>query len=271
MTAKSFAEVIGDPIEHSRSPEIHAFWLQQSGIEADYRRRRVPRGGLDSYLSEVRGDPAWRGCNVTMPLKMEAVLAADQASDQAVAAAAANLLIPRDGQLVAGNTDVQAMASLLDRIGKDGAAMGSVTVFGNGGAARAALVALRLAGVKKVRIQARDMAAARKLCVEFDADSNGPLTDAVTNDGLINATPLGMAGNECLNCDLAGLPASGWVVDLVSAPAETPLIAAARARGLRTVDGLTMLVEQAAGSFEQLFGVKPPRDGDGELMLRLRR
>src|SRR5437868_12467099 len=82
MTAMPFAEVIGDPIEHSRSPEIHAFWLEQAGIAAEYRRRRVAKDGLESYLAEVRGDPAWRGCNVTMPLKMEAVLAADQPRDR---------------------------------------------------------------------------------------------------------------------------------------------------------------------------------------------
>lgn len=270
MTARPYAEVIGDPIDHSRSPEIHAFWLERAGIAADYRRRCVQAGEIDAYLAEVRADPAWRGCNVTMPLKMEAVLAADEASDEAVAAGAANLLVPRDAKLMAGNTDVQAISQLLDRLKNDGAAMGSVTLFGNGGAARAALVALRLAGIEQVLVQARDAAGARKLCVEFGADGPRQLADPVATDGLINATSLGMAGGECLNCDVAGLPAAGWVFDLVSVPAETALVAAARARGLKIVDGPTMLVEQAAASFEQFFGVKPPRDRDGALMLRLR-
>ena len=271
MTARVYAEVIGDPIEQSLSPVIHGFWLDALGIDADYRRRRVSRAELPAYLSDRRIDPDWRGSNVTMPLKLDAIGLADDATDRAVAAGAANVLMMRDGKLVAANTDVGAIALLLARWQKSGAAIGSVTLLGNGGAARAALVALKLAGISAVRIHARDMAEAMKLSVEFGLDAEPALiTDPIVSDGLINATPLGMSGRDCLNCDLSRLPARGWVFDMVTDPPETPLIAAARARGLSVATGLEMLVEQAATSFKLFFDADPPRDRDAVLWQKIR-
>ena len=268
---RPYAEVIGYPIEQSRSPLIHQFWLDALGIAADYRRRRVHAGDLESYVASVRADPLWRGSNVTMPHKRAALDLAEEATDRAVAASAANLLLMRDGKLFAANTDVGAIATLVERERAAGRRVGSVTLFGCGGAARAALVALKLLAIDQVRIQARDMAEASKLAVEFGlALAPRPLTDAVDSDALINATPLGMAGYDCLNCDVAPLPADGLVFDMVSAPADTPLIVAARARGLAVVTGLDMLVEQAATSFKLMFGADPPRDHDAELWTRLR-
>ena len=272
MTSKFYAEVIGDPIDHSLSPLIHRFWLGTLGTDADYGRRRVTRADLPAYVEDRKADPAWRGANVTMPLKLDAVALADHATDRAVAAGAANLLMMRDGKLVAANTDVGAIAILLSQLHEAKAAMGSVTLLGNGGAARAALVALKLAGIKAVQIQARDMAEAMKLAVEFGLDAEpAPLTAPIVSDGLINATPLGMAGRDCLNCNLEHLPADGWVFDMVTAPPETPLVAAARSRGLSVKTGLDMLVEQAASSFTLFFGAEPPRDRDGELWQKLGR
>ena len=272
MTSRPFAEVIGDPVDHSLSPVIHSFWLEALGIEADYRRLQVSRAGLLAYVERRRRDTHWRGSNVTMPLKLDAVVLADEATDRAVAAGAANVLMMRDGKLVAANTDVGAIAALLARLGEAKAATGSVTLLGNGGAARAALVALKLVAIKAVRIQARDMAEAMKLSVEFGLDAEpAPLTEGIVSDGLINATPLGMAGRDCLNCDLAQMPANGWVFDMVTDPPETPLIAAARERALAVVTGLDMLVEQAATSFELFFGKKPPRDRDPSLWQKLGR
>lgn len=265
----AYAEVIGDPIEHSLSPAIHGFWLHQLGIEADYRRHRVKRGGLSAYLAERRNDPSWRGCNVTMPLKLDAIELADAASDRAVGAGAANLLLPRDGKLVAGNTDVGAVAELLRKLVDGGAPMRSVTLLGNGGAARAVLMAFHLLGFHAVQIQSRDLAAAYKLAVQFGMQPEPMSFDApVTSDGLVNATPLGLPGMPALTIDWSGMPASGWVFDLVTAP--TPLAADARTRGMTVVDGIAMLVEQAAASFEGLFGQPPPRDRDRALMARLR-
>ena len=270
MTANSYAEVIGDPIDHSLSPTIHSFWLEVLGIDARYDRHRIGRADLPAYIAEKRGDPAWLGSNVTMPLKLDAVALADEATDRAVAAGAANVLMIREGRMVAANTDVGAIAILLGRLHEAKARMGSVTLLGNGGAARAALVALKLVGISAVRIQARDLAAATRLAVEFGLDV-GPeaFTAPIESDGLINATPLGMPGRECLNCDLHLMPAGGWVFDMVTEPARTPLLKAADERGLATADGIAMLVEQAASSFKLFFGKDAPRDRDAELWQKL--
>lgn len=272
MTSLPYAEVIGDPIDHSLSPVIHRFWLDALGVDADYRRLRVTRADLPSYVAERIHDSAWRGSNVTMPLKLDAVALADEATDRAVAAGAANVLMVRNGKLVAANTDVGAIATLLARLHEAKAAMGSVTLLGNGGAARAALVALKLVGIRAVRIQARDMGEAMKLAVEFGLEAEpARFTKPVVGDGLINATPLGMTGRDCLHCNLEHLPANGWVLDMVTNSAETPLVAAARERGLAVLTGLDMLVEQAAASFTLFFGARPPRDRDTELWHKLGR
>ena len=272
MTSKPYAEVIGDPIDHSLSPIIHGFWLEALGLDADYGRRRVTRADLPVYVAERKAEPEWRGANVTMPLKLDAAAIADEATDRAVAAGAANVLMMRDGKLVAANTDVGAVATLLSRLHDAKAAMGSVTLLGNGGAARAALVALKLVGMRAVRIQARDMAEAVKLAVEFGLEADPvPFTAPFASDGLINATPLGMNGRDCLNCNLDHLPANGWVFDMVTDPPETALVATARARGLSVMTGLDMLVEQAASSFTLFFGAEPPRDRDDELWQKLGR
>ena len=268
---RDYAEVIGDPIAHSRSPAIHQYWLDALGIDASYRPRLVRAEVLASYVATARADPHWRGSNVTMPLKRAALDLAEESTDRAVAAGAANLLLMREGRLFAANTDVGAIVTLVERARRGGRRAGSVTLFGSGGAARGALVALKLLGVDLVRIQARDMAAARKLSVEFGlALPPLPLTDPVDSDALINATPLGMTGYDCLNCDLALMPEGGLVFDMVSNPADTPLAIAARARGLAVVSGIEMLVEQAAASFKLMFGQDPPRDRDAALWSRLK-
>src|SRR5918993_5127499 len=151
----AFAEVIGDPIAQSKSPPIHRFWLEKAGLAFDYRATRVTRAELPDFLKGRRADPDWRGCNVTMPLKLDAVVQADEASDRAVAAGAANLLVPKNGKLLAGNTDVGAVLQLLGpRLEKE--TTRGITLLGNGGAARAVLVALRMLNGDNVRIQARD-------------------------------------------------------------------------------------------------------------------
>jgi shikimate dehydrogenase len=270
VSDRPYAEVIGDPIEHSLSPAIHGFWLEALRIEASYGRRKITRVEFPSYLAERRLDPNWRGSNVTMPLKLDAAALADATADRAVAAGAANVLMMRESKLVAANTDVGAIAALLSKLHQAKARMESVTLLGTGGAARAALVALKLVGISAVKIQARDLAEATKLCVEFGLDVGPePLTAPIASDGLINATPLGMAGRDCLNCDVSRLPVGGWVFDMVYQPPETALIQAAREQGLTVVTGLAMLIEQAAASFKLFFDQDPPRDRDGELWQRL--
>ncbi len=269
-SATPFAEVIGDPIAQSRSPEIHTFWLTALGIDGAYRGTKVNRAELADYLANRRADPLWRGCNVTMPLKLDALLLADEPSDRATAAGAANLLVHRDGKLHAANTDVGAVRELLAPLVKQGEET-PIVLLGNGGAARAVLLALRLLEVGPVFLQSRDMAAATKLAVEFRTGYRPrPFDTPVDSKGLINATPLGMNGVAPTFIDIAGMPADGWLLDLVSAPLPTPLMAAATARDLTVIDGLSVLVEQAADSFELLFGQKPPRDRDAELFASLR-
>ncbi|WP_310468516.1 shikimate dehydrogenase [Sphingomonas sp.] len=273
MTApgRPYAEVIGDPVEHSLSPAIHGFWLEALGIAADYRRRRVTRVEFPAYLVKKRGDPLWRGSNITMPLKLDAAMLADDDSDRVIGIGAANLLVPRAGKIVAGNTDVGAVALLVERLAKAGARMDSIVLLGSGGAARAALMGLHLLGLTDVRIQSRNLGEAYKLAVQFKLgeeprDFDLPLECA----GLINATPLGMTGQPPFTLSIDAMPATGWVYDFVTSPDPTALITRAAARGMKTVGGVDMLIEQAAESFKLLFEKDAPRDKDAELRHRLK-
>lgn len=267
---RPYAEVIGDPIDHSRSPVIHGFWLAELGIDSDYQRVQVKRNGLADYLDRRRPDRLWRGSNVTMPLKLDAITLADEASDRALGAGAANILLPRGDKLIAGNTDVGAVAAIIGKLAAKGAAMRSVTLLGSGGAARASLMALHLLGIHSVCIQARNLSEAYKLAVQFGMQIDPREFDApVETDGLIQTTPLGMAGHPPLAIDVDAIPADGWVFDFVTSPRRTRLIHAADERGLRTVDGIAMLVEQAAESFKLLFGADAPRHKDRDLLALL--
>ena len=269
-SSQSFAEVIGDPVAQSKSPEIHKFWLAALGIDGDYRATRVARADLAAYIAGRRADPAWRGCNVTMPLKLDALLLADDPTDRATAAGATNLLVHRDGKLIGANTDVGAIRDLLAPHITAGTET-PIVLLGNGGAARAVLVALRSLDIGPIFLQARDIAEATRLAVEFRTGRRPrPFDTPIDAKGLINATPLGMSGVTPIHIDIERMAADGWLLDLVSGPLPTPLMTAAVARGLSVIDGLSVLVEQAADSFELLFGAKPPRDRDAELFAMLR-
>ena len=270
MTSRGYAEVIGDPIAQSKSPAIHRHWLARAGLDFDYRATEVTRVEFPEFVAKRRQDQIWRGCNVTMPLKLDAAILADDATDRAVAAGAANILVARDGALLAGNTDVGGVLQLLGPRLAEGAS-GGITLLGNGGAARAVLVALRMLGVGDVRLQARDVADATKLAVQFGLrERPRPFDAAIDTAGLINATPMGMAGEPPFAIDVSRMPPNGWVFDLVTDPVETALLRGARERGLSAIDGIAMLVEQAAASFMLLFGQEPPRQADGALMEMLR-
>ena len=267
MTSRAFAEVIGNPIEHSKSPAIHGLWLQRLTVAADYRRTRVTRSDLPMFLAARRADPAWRGCNVTMPLKPDALELADECTDDALAAGASNCLFLRAGRLWAGNTDIGGVKAVVSALAGT-APQGSVTVLGTGGAARAVLVALKQLGFSDVVIQGRDQVKAAMLADRFEFHHRPRLFGSpVVTEGLINATSLGMAGQPLLDVDLAGMPQDGWAFDLVTAPARTPLLLAAEQRGLRVSGGTSMLVEQAAAAFTLFFGQDPPRDPETEAQL----
>jgi shikimate dehydrogenase len=267
-----FAEMIGDPVDHLRSPIVIRFWLEQAGIDAAFTAVRVERAALGSFIARHRADPAWKGCTIAAPLKLEALMLADDITDRAAAAGAANLLAPRDGRLVAANTDVGAMLAVLAPLLERHSAQG-ITILGDGGAVRSALVALKLLGAMPlVRLQSRDHAAATKVSVEFGIEYQPvPFNTPIASSGLVNATPLGRPGFPAVDLDLARMPGQGWVVDLVADGADTTLLGRARSRGLLAVDGTAVLVEQCAASFELLFGASPPRAHDEQLFAMLRR
>lgn len=260
-----YAEVIGDPIAQSKSPLIHRFWLQALGIEGDYRAQQVSEPGLSAYLTQRSADPNWRGCNVTMPLK-QAVLdhVADPGNVRGSIGAANTVLRGEGGALVATNTDAAGFWAPLADLDLSGQ---PVAVIGAGGAARAVLFALGRVGTGSVTLLNRNVLKAAALLAQFGLKGQAlPLTAALPAAALIvNASALGMAGQPPLDLDLSGQPEDCVVYDLVYSPRETGLLAAARARELETVDGLEMLIGQAAVAFELFFGAEPPRDRDDEL------
>jgi shikimate dehydrogenase len=260
-----YAEVIGDPIGHSKSPLIHGFWLEALGIDGDYRATHVTPEGLGDYFDARRADPAWRGCNITIPHKQAALAHVEDRGGVRDTIGAINLaLVAEDGALIGTNTDAGGFYAPIADFDLAGT---PVVVIGAGGAARAVLFALSRLDVGPVTILNRNVLKAAALLSSFGLKGRAlPLGAALPEVGLlVNASALGMAGQPALELDLSPLPDQALVYDLVYAPVETPLLAAARARGLDTVDGLEMLIGQAALAFELLFGAAPPRERDDEL------
>lgn len=262
--ATPYAEVIGDPIAHSKSPAIHRFWLERLGIAADYHAVRVAEGELAAHFAARRADPAWRGCNVTIPHKQAALAAADDASAAARAIGAANCIVPRAGAMFADNSDAAGFLEPLAGTDLEGR---TAAVVGAGGAARAILHALASRGIGSVLLYNRDVARAEALLAEFGlAGEARALAEAAPEVALlVNASALGMAGYPECPVSPAAMAPEGIVYDIVYAPLATPLLEAAGARGLCTIDGLAMLIGQAAVAFELFFGAPPPRDDDAAL------
>lgn len=264
-----YAEVIGDPIAHSKSPVIHGFWLEALGIKAEYRRAHVTADGLAAYFKARRGDPDWRGCNVTLPHK-EAVLThvADPGGVRGSIGAANTVFRGGDGDWIATNTDAAGFYAPLSETDLEG---GHALVIGSGGAARAVLFAMSFLKIDRVTLMARNPLKGAGLLSRFGLKGDVVGFDAPLPpvDLLVNASPLGMAGQPPLALDLSALPDDAIVNDIVYAPLETELLAAARARDLQTIDGLEMLIGQAAAAFELFFGAAPPRDRDDDLRARL--
>ena len=237
-----YAEVIGDPIAHSKSPAIHTFWLGKLRIEASYRATRVT--DLESYFDLRRGDPDWRGCNVTAPHKQAVIPFLDEASP----IGAVNCIVPDDGRLIGLNTDVDGVHAALADVDFD-----KVVLIGAGGAAKAVRAAL---------IDAKEIVAITRRNIK----QPGLLAGATL---IVNATPLGMAhAGPMPETVLAALSsAAPWATafDMVYQPLDTPFLQAARAAGLRTVDGLTMLIGQARKAFRLFFGAEAPAEHDAEL------
>jgi shikimate dehydrogenase len=259
MTA---ACIIGWPVAHSRSPLIHGYWLRKYALEGSYLRRPVPPEGLKAFLDGMRAE-GFVGCNVTLPHKEGALRAAAEATAAARAVGAANTLWFAEGRLVADNSDgigflAHARAAAPDFPRADR----PVAVLGAGGAARAIVHALLAEGAPQVRIFNRTHARAEQVASHFGARVVAHAWEERAHSSrdaaaLINATSLGMRGYAPLDLDVAALAADCIVADIVYVPLTTPLLAAARARGLATIDGLGMLMHQAVQGFHRWFGVRP--------------
>lgn len=278
---RPYAEVIGDPIAQSKSPAIHSYWLGRLGIDAEYRAAHVGSDELADYLKQRRADPAWRGCNVTMPHKQAVMPYLERLDPLAARIGAVNTIVRTENASLGGfNTDAAGFLEPLRPFLEREHLFRMARVLGTGGAARAIVAALAERNVVIV-LAGRDPAKARALLDELDPGGEHHATDlahfaAPTDfafddragclDLIVNASPLGMAGQPPLAFDLSHAPPGSVVYDIVTHPADTPLLQAARAAGLRTIDGLSMLIGQAAVAFERFFGVPPPRDdGDREL------
>jgi shikimate dehydrogenase len=260
-----YAEVIGDPISHSKSPLIHQFWLRKLAIEGDYRATRVLPEALGAFIAARSADPVWRGCNVTIPHKIAVM---DHVADPGLVRASIGAMntIARDesGSVMGTNTDAAGFYTPISDMELGDA---SVAVIGSGGAAHAVLFALSRCNVGEVALFVRNPLKGAGLLARFGLKGTvhklaAPLPPV---DLLVNATSLGMIGQPELTVDLTPLPDHAVVYDLVYAPLLTPLLLAAEKRGLALVDGLEMLIGQAALAFELFFGVAPPRDCDDEL------
>lgn len=262
---KPYAEVIGDPIAHSKSPLIHGFWIEALGLDGDYRSAHVTPDNLESYIAERRADPDWRGCNVTLPHKVAVMDMVDDPGDIRGTIGAMNTIVRQpDGSLIGTNTDAAGFYAPLAELDLEGA---PVAVVGAGGAARAVLFALARAGAGHVTILNRSPLKAMGLLATFGLKGEVVGLDAALPPVslLVNSSSLGMTGQPPLDLDLSPLPEGAIVYDLVYAPLQTTLLKAAEARGLATVDGLDMLIGQAALAFELFFGRSPPEGRDDEL------
>jgi len=254
--------VIGWPVSHSRSPLIHGYWLQRYGIDGSYVRHPVEPRDVDNFLRTLR-DQGFVGCNVTLPHKEAAFAAASETRPAARNAGAANTLWFEGDKLVADNTDsagfMNSLRAALPALQLSGA---TVSVLGAGGAARGIVFALLERDVGEVRIFNRTRDRADALSTYFGSkvkahdwrERADRSRDAAL---LVNTTSLGMKGAGPLDMDVSTLDPQCVVADIVYVPLETPLLAAARARGLAAVDGLGMLLHQAVPGFEKWFGVHP--------------
>jgi len=271
-----YAEVIGDPIYQSKSPLIHNFWLKKLGLDGNYRATRVRADELADYLENRRTDPMWRGCNVTLPHKQIALTLVDAPLSTATKVGAVNCIYRGRSNLLGAslggeNTDVEGVREALDLTNRN---PGIICLIGAGGAARAALYALDLAGMDELRMITRRVEPAEALLADLRlagsvhrlSRANQALAGATT---IINASPMGMSGQQRMDpAILDALERSdpeALIFDMVYSPLETQLLAWARTHGRHTADGLSMLIGQADLAFGLFFNAAAPREHDAEL------
>lgn len=257
------AFVIGHPIKHSRSPLIHGSWLAEHGIDGSYEAIDVAPDTLPAFVARLRAGE-FVGGNVTIPHKEAVFALCDSVDPLARTIGAANTLVRQpDGRIHGFNTDYMGFLGNLDQ-NAPGWAKGleRAVVLGAGGAARAILVALRERGIPEIvllnRTTEKAEALAREIPGPFVPGALAEYARYAPGTGLVvNTTSIGMHDTRFENLDLRLLPGTALVTDIVYVPLVTPLLADARALGLRTVDGLGMLLHQAIPGFEAWFGVRP--------------
>ena len=254
--------VIGWPVEHSRSPLLHGYWLKKYGIDGAYTKRAVAPEAVADFLRSLSAN-GYVGCNVTVPHKAAAFSAADEREDSAKAVSAANTLWLSDGKLVAANTDTYGyMTNLSQQAPGWDRRDAPVSILGAGGAARAIVFGFLDAGVSEIRVFNRTRARAETLAQQFGScvkvlDWSEREAGSRDSAVLVNTTTIGMNGVGTLDFDLAGFDPECVVSDIVYVPLETELLRKAKSQGLRTVDGLGMLLHQGVPGFEKWFGVRP--------------
>lgn len=262
MIANPKACVIGDPVAHSRSPMIHGYWLKTLGLPGAYERAHVKAADLAAFVRAMP-DNGYVGANVTVPHKELIFSLAADISERARAVGAANTIWFDDGGLCADNTDVLGFLAHLDQTHPDWKSVADhAVILGAGGASRGILHALLTRGVERITLVNRNVeraeALARDMRGDISVNSWSDLPSAIRGAGLlINTTSLGMAHQPPLDCPLDGLRGDAIVNDIVYIPLETDLLKQARLRGLRAVDGLGMLLHQAAPGFARWFGAAP--------------
>jgi shikimate dehydrogenase len=263
MTAETKARaacLIGWPAAHSRSPLIHHYWLRTLDIEGGYTIEAVPPEGFAEFVQHLSRH-GFVGANVTIPHK-ERALELSQPDARALSVGAANTLWYESGELRSTNTDIEGFINNLDACAPGWDAASDALVLGAGGSARAVVFGLIERGIKHVHLANRTIERARVLAARFGAHVHPVPWDAIDallprTGLLVNTTSLGMHGQPTLELDVIRLPPQAIVADLVYVPLETPLLAAAQARGLKTADGLGMLLHQAVRGFELWFGRRP--------------
>lgn len=254
--------IIGWPVEHSRSPLIHEYWLKEHNIDGEYVKQAVKPEDIDDFLKDLASH-GFCGANVTIPHKVAAFRLADISDEAAKAIGAANTLWLEDGKLCASNTDSYGFMTYLNEEAPDWNHLKRHCVLlGAGGAARAITYGLLSDGATEIVLCNRTKSRAEELAAFFGdkvrvadwEDRSNVLKDAGL---LVNTTNLGMEGGDPLEIDVRQLPFTAVVADIVYVPLETDLILNSQALGLKTIDGLGMLLHQAVPGFEKWFGVRP--------------
>ncbi|MCH9807096.1 MAG: shikimate dehydrogenase [Alphaproteobacteria bacterium] len=254
--------VIGWPIEHSRSPMIHGYWLDKYAIKGSYDKVAVRPEDLESFLSSL-ADHGFVGCNVTVPHKEQAFQLAGHREPSSLAVGAANTIWLEDGKTCAANTDTYGFMTHLEASAPDwNTGTKPVAILGAGGAARAICYGFIQAGVTDIVVLNRTASRAGELADDLGQNVRAGNWEERTSapqwaSVIVNTTTLGMKGEGDLKVDFTNADPACVVADIVYVPLETRLLSGARQNGLRTVDGLGMLLHQAVPGFEKWFGVRP--------------